>query len=51
MHYGTGSGTGFGYGSHLKFYKNERPTFWEIMVPVTMKRQDFCENFLLLKNC
>jgi hypothetical protein len=62
MQYGSGSGSGsgsvsgFGSGSNIKCkkvtkYKNERPTFWEIMLLLTLKRQNFVQIILLLENC
>jgi hypothetical protein len=48
MLYGSVSGTGFGSGSNIKCnkkvkkIKNERPTFWEIMLLLTLKRVRFC---------
>ncbi len=44
--FGFGSGTGFGQDSNIKWsikkskIKNERPTFWETMLLVTLKKQD-----------
>ncbi len=51
----SGSGTGFGSGSNIKWntkakIKNERPTFWEKMLLQTWKRQ-ILYKFFLLKNC
>jgi hypothetical protein len=37
----SGTGTGMHYCSGPGKIKNERPTFWEIMFLLTMKRQDF----------
>jgi hypothetical protein len=52
IHYGgtgSGSGNGCGSGSKIKWsikierIKNEMPTFWEIMLLLTLKRQDFVQ--------
>jgi hypothetical protein len=51
MHYGSGAGAGFGSRSHIKIkIKNERPTFWEIMLLMILKRQNFLQIFMLWKN-
>jgi hypothetical protein len=52
-----GSGTGFGSGSNIKWnkesqkIKNERPTFKEIMLLLSLKKQDFGKNFVVGKLC
>ncbi len=50
-----GSGTGFGSRSNIKCIKkikNRRPTFWEIMMLLTLKRQDFVNIFCVVgKRC
>jgi hypothetical protein len=55
MHYG--SGTGFGSGFNIKWnkesqkIKNERPAFWEIMLLLSLKKQDFAQIFVVGKLC
>jgi hypothetical protein len=54
MHHGVGAG--FGSGSTIKRniksqkIKNEMPTFWEILLLLTLERGRFFTNFFLLKN-
>jgi hypothetical protein len=54
---GSGSGTGFRSGINLENkiqnqsqVKHERPTFWELMQLLTIKRRDFVQIFVW-KNC
>jgi hypothetical protein len=61
LHYGSGSGSGSGSGagfgskSNIKWnkksqkIKNKRPTFWEIMLLLTLKRQDFVPVFVVVE--
>jgi hypothetical protein len=59
MRYGSGSGSGFGsrFGSgyniklnkKVKKIKDERQTFWEIMLLLTLESQDFVQIFLCWK--
>ncbi len=52
----SGTGAGFGSGSsknwdkNVKIIKNERPTFWEIMLLLALKNTRFVTNFVLLEN-
>jgi hypothetical protein len=52
-----GTGTGFGSGSNMKCHKkkskikNERPTFWEIMLLLTLKKKIFYKFFVVGKLC
>jgi hypothetical protein len=59
MHYGSGSGSGTGIGSgfnikckKVKKITNERQTFCEIMLLLTLTRHDFAQIFVVgKKNC
>jgi hypothetical protein len=58
MHYDDyGSGTGFGSGYNIKWNKesqktkNVRPAFWEIMLLLSLKKQDFVQIFVVAKYC
>ncbi len=55
MHSGSDVGSGFGTGSKIKKGKEmsnmraERPTFWETMLFITLKRQDIEQIFVIEK--
>jgi hypothetical protein len=52
---GLGSGTGFGPGPNIKWNKKVKKkleaNFWETILLLALKRQDYVTHFLLLKNC
>jgi hypothetical protein len=49
MHTGSGSGSNMKYNTKVQKIKNERPTFWETMLLLALKRQVLKKNFVSQK--